>query len=254
MACEIFNAFEGCIEELANQRPSLHDLDTELLPVNAPKSKSLIEISGVAEAGKSKLLWRLMAHCLAPTYFGGRNCDLIFIDMRHKFDLEHFKKQIFHLVASSGEPCTDGELNMMLEKCLDSIHLLNCYTPKHFDAALEIADGLLLKHSDCAMIAIDGLDAFYWLDTYEHRIRMQTHYARNVERVRQLCERHGICCAYTVDANYLGAKKTFGPPPFASSVNVEYRLQLQLGKNGERTLNGKPAEIIEDVLHIVKQQ
>ncbi|XP_053962935.1 DNA repair protein XRCC2 [Anastrepha ludens] len=261
MACKIFNAFEGCMEELAYQRPALHDMDPEVFPSGAPFSKSLIEISGSSEAGKSMLLWRLMARCLTPTYFGGRNCDIIFIDLQHKFDMEHFARQIKRLVSSSGEQYTTTELEEVVEKSLESIHLLNCYNSKDFDVALEFADGLLLKHSDCAMIAIDGLDRFYWLDTYVRRIRMQTHYLRNVERIRNLCERHGVCCAYTVDTNYLGVKRVGGVEGNApgnvalrTNVNVEHRLYLQFRKNGERFLNERPVEIRDDGLHFINTQ
>ncbi|XP_028895927.2 DNA repair protein XRCC2 [Zeugodacus cucurbitae] len=260
MAREVFNAFEGCVEEMANQRPSLQDMDIEVFPANSPKAKSLIEISGTTESGKSLLLWRLMVRCLTPTYFGGRNCDLIFIDLRHKFDIESFEQQILSLVAASGEQHTAAESQSVVEKCFDSMHLLNCYSSKHLKAALEIVDGLLLKHSDCSMVAIDGLDAFYWLDTYECRIRRQTHYARNVERLRKLCDRHGVCCAYTVNATYLSAKKLkdlddnmLGRKSLQKSVKVEHKLQLQLANNGERTLNGMPVEIRQHSLFVVKQ-
>uniref|UniRef100_A0A0A1XMZ9 DNA repair protein XRCC2 n=1 Tax=Zeugodacus cucurbitae TaxID=28588 RepID=A0A0A1XMZ9_ZEUCU len=208
MAREVFNAFEGCVEEMANQRPSLQDMDIEVFPANSPKAKSLIEIS----------------------------------------------------VAASGEQHTAAESQSVVEKCFDSMHLLNCYSSKHFKAALEIVDGLLLKHSDCSMVAIDGLDAFYWLDTYECRIRMQTHYARNVERLRKLCDRHGVCCAYTVNATYLSAKKLkdlddnmLGRKSLQKSVKVEHKLQLQLANNGERTLNGMSVEIRQHSLFVVKQ-
>lgn len=261
MACQVFNAYEGCVEEMANQRPSLEDIDREIFPDNSPKAKSLIEISGASESGKRVLLWRLMARCLTPTYFGGRNCDLIFVDLRHKFDTESFEQQILRLVAASGEQYSEAELQVMVEKCFDSMHILNCYSSKHFKAALEIVDGLLVKHSDCSLVAIDGLDAFYWLDTYERRIRMQKHYARNVERLRRLCDRHGVCCAYTINTNYLSGKKLkdvdnniLSRTLLQTSVKVEYRLQLQLGINGERTLNGMPVEIRDNSLYVLKKQ
>ncbi|XP_069964398.1 DNA repair protein XRCC2 [Bactrocera oleae] len=261
MACQVFNAYEGCVEEMANQRPSLQDIDIEIFSENSPKARSLIEISGASESGKSVLLWRLMARCLTPTYFGGRNCDLIFIDLRHKFDAESFEEQIIRLVAASGEQHTTAELRVMVEKCFDSLHLLNCYNSKHFKAALEIVDGLLVKYSDCSLVVIDGLDAFYWLDTYERRIRMQTHYVRNVERLRRLCDRHGVCCAYTINTNYLGAKKLkgvddniFERTSMQTSVKVEYKLQLQLASNGERTLNGMAVEIRDNSFYVVEKQ
>ncbi|XP_067631063.1 DNA repair protein XRCC2 [Eurosta solidaginis] len=259
MACKVFNAFEGCIGELANQRLTLQDIDTELFPDGAPLNKSLIEISGSSEAGKSMLLWRLMIRCLPPTYFGGRNGDVIFIDLRHKFECEYFAEQIKHFVISSGEPHTLAELDGVAEKCLDSLHLLNCYTPKHFEAALELTEALLIKHTDCALIAIEGLDAFYWLDTYARRQRMQIHYSRNVERLRNLCERHGICCAYTVDANYLAAKRSKGVDgseadqcACAPNVKVDHKLYLERRSSGERYLNGIPVEIRDNGLHFVK--
>ncbi|XP_017476081.1 PREDICTED: DNA repair protein XRCC2 [Rhagoletis zephyria] len=258
MNCKIFNAFEGCMGEIAYRRPTLHDLDTEVFANDAPLSKSLTEISGPAEAGKSMLLWRLMARCLAPTYFGGRNCDIIFIDLRHKFDIEHFQKQIRRMVVSSTEQHTATELEEVVEKCLDSIHWLSCYSSNHFDAALETADILLMKHPDCALIAIDGLDAFYWLDTYARRIRMQTHYSRNVDRLRSLCDRHSVCCAYTVDTNYINAKRAkgtdanaLGHPPLPTNVKVEHRLHLELRKNGERLLNERLVDIKDDGLYFL---
>ncbi|XP_037941531.1 uncharacterized protein LOC119674464 [Teleopsis dalmanni] len=171
---------------MAHKRPFLDNLDANILPCGGLKPKSLVEISGASNTGKSLVLNQLIARCLPPTYFGGKYCDAILIDLGHKFSVQHFEKLVTRVINESGEKCTPAENITVIHNCLNSVTALNCYTAEDFDLAFDIVEDILWENQNVSLLAIDTLDAFYWADTHKKLVRMTTHYNKLVTKLKQL--------------------------------------------------------------------
>lgn len=231
----ILSGYQLMVRSFAAQRPTLNNIWNEVFLPNGPQEKSLIEISGAPGTGKSLLLYELMARATLSTFYGGKHAQIIFIDLSHKFDLNVFIDIVQntmnrHFMVSSQRPLVDS-----LKWPCESIINVPCYSADQFEIAFEDIEELLWDNKRVSMIAIDALDTFYW-DECNHQVqRMNTHYKKLIQRLKPICQEHNICCAYTVDANYLMTKSK-SCAYFPHSL-IDYKLKLVKHNDGRRYLN-----------------
>lgn len=240
----VTSAYEAVVQELAALRPPIDNLDTKLFSCGGPRPNTLIEISGFPNSGKTELLTHIMARCLPPTYFDCKYSDILFINMGHKFSIPKFREYLKRFICESKEKCTLEECNEVIESSLESTTVLNCYSANEFDLSFDLMEDILFKNRYINLIAIDDLDAFYWHDTFQKLVKMRSHYAKMIARLRSLCETHKVCCAYTVNSNYLEFRKSTSSSNYAK-ISPEYTFRLKLLPNGSRTLNDSAITINE---------
>ncbi|BFG06593.1 uncharacterized protein DMAD_05045 [Drosophila madeirensis] len=58
------------------------------------EDRTLAEISGPSKSGKSLVMQKLMAHCLVPYKYGGRQWSIGFISLSHKINQESLEKAV----------------------------------------------------------------------------------------------------------------------------------------------------------------
>lgn len=224
------------VKTFAAQRPSLKNLWEDVFPANEPRAKSLIEISGAPGTGKRLILKEMMARVCQTEFYGGKSGQVIFVDLSHKFDMSSFEKSLKHVMNETTVVCSQRSLENCIKYCEPIIHL-PCYTPDQFELAFQDIEDLLWNHKKVSLLAIDGLDAFYWDDCYAQLQRKSTHYKKHIQRLKSLCQEHNICCAYTVDENYLQTKSTISL--CYPRLQIDYKLKLTKHPDGSHYLNDK---------------
>lgn len=236
----IFNAYELLVAQKASLRPNLQSLNTHLFPTNGPTPKSLIEINGPSNSGKSLLLNEIIAHTILPTYFNGKESQAILIDLDHKISIPNLMKVTEKIIKNSGESTTPEDIQFTIDLCMqNSLHIMNCYTPDQFEIGMDNLEEMLVADSKIALVAIDNIGAYYWLDTETKLMKKETHYKNHVARLKNLCKKHNIVCACTVESNYFQSK--------GLRTNVDYRFEMkQLSNAGDESEKDVLQMLIEE--------
>lgn len=235
----IASGYQILVKQKAQQRRSLENLLPQMFSpyVDAPKPKTLTEISGLDGIDSELLLLLVLRSVLPQEPYVGKSCDVIFIDLNHKLDFggDILKTTLMSLVEPNSLN-SQSELTNLSRKCLESIIHMSCYTPEKFELALEELEDILWDRSNVSLLAIDGLDTFYWDDCHERLQRMSTHFKKLCQRLKSICLEHNICCIFTVGSNYLQSKCSNA----SVSSLVDYRLKLSMGDGECFFLNNKP--------------
>ncbi|XP_013099677.1 DNA repair protein XRCC2 [Stomoxys calcitrans] len=201
----IASGYQIMVKQIASERPILEDL-SRVFPKGAPKPGTLTEISGVPGTGRSEMLLRIIARTVLPHAYGGKSSKVILMDLNHKVD--QVDEVLRDVVTANGTFTVQEDITDIVKNGLGSIINVACYSSEQFDLALDELEDLLWDNEDVSLLAIDGLDAFYWEDCYLRLQRMATHYKRLCQRLKAICREHNICCIYTLDDNYLQSKSS----------------------------------------------
>lgn len=215
----IFNAFELLVAQKASMRPKLQSLSTNIFPLNGPSPQSLIEITGPSNSGKSLLLNEILALTILPTYFNGKDSKAVLIDLDHTISMQHLMKVAEKVIKNSGEKTSPEDIQFTIELRLQSVQIINCYSTDQFEIAMDTLDDLLVGNPDIALLAIDNIGAYYWLDTEDKLVKKETHYKNHIARLKNICKKHNVVCAFTVDSNFVQSK---GLRP-----NVDYKIEMK---------------------------
>ncbi|XP_055857571.1 uncharacterized protein LOC129920275 [Episyrphus balteatus] len=219
----IFNAFELLVAQKASIRPKLQSLSKDLFPSNGPAPKSLIEISGPSNSGKTLLLNEIIALTILPTYFNGKDSNVVLIDLDHKLSIPHLMKVAEKIIKNSGEKTSQEDMQFTIELRMQSVQIINCYSPDQFEMAMDTLEDLLVSNPDIALLAIDNIGAYYWLDTDSKLVRKETHYKNHIARLKNICRKHNIVCAFTMESNYIQTK--------GLRANVDYKFDMKVKPN-----------------------
>ncbi|XP_073811363.1 X-ray repair cross complementing 2 isoform X3 [Musca autumnalis] len=199
----IASGYQLMVQSKADKRPSLENLWPNVFPPDTPKHSSLTEITGEENEA---LLLNVIARTILPKQYGGKSSQVILFDLNHKMD--EIDKYLLNAM-SLNEHFSQEDRNFtdeIVKECLNSIIYISCYSAEQFDLAIEELEDLLWDNENVSLLAIDGLDAFYWDDCYDRLRRMITHYRKLCQRLQKICKEHKICCIYTVETNYVQAK------------------------------------------------
>ena len=237
----IQSGYQVMVKCNATQRPSLANIWEEVFPLNEPRAKSLIEISGSAGTGKRLALYQLITRAAVTECVGGKCSQVILIDLVHKFDMSSLEECIKRFIRTSNPGAsTQLSIDCAISKYTQTIMHLPCYSLDQFELAFEEIEELLWDHKNVALLAIDGIETFYWEDCRYQLQRMTTHYKKLVKRLKQLCETHNIYCVYTADDKYLSKISALFP-----QTNIDYRIKMTQNVDGGRFLNNLPIAINE---------
>ncbi|XP_034477270.1 uncharacterized protein LOC117783831 [Drosophila innubila] len=224
---DITSAATLYLQQLGKQRPSISDLNSNIFTNGGPEPSSLVEISGVRKSGKSLLLMQLVAHYV-------QRCDVIFFNISNKIDAQLLGRLIKDALENSNPNATPAELEDKIEKCMDSLKIINCFSSSQLEMAIKALDQyILLDNGRISLIAVDSLCEFYWLDLEpEARQRKYTYYMNWLARLKKICNKFYVSCIYTVDSSFNRNQYTS-----SRSISIDYKLHLDLLRSGVRTLN-----------------
>ncbi|KAH8367831.1 hypothetical protein KR084_003298 [Drosophila pseudotakahashii] len=201
------------------------------------EAETLVEISGPGDSGKSLVLQQLMAHCLAPYDFGGRQWSVLLISLSHKITRESLTKCLKAELQAADCPPEEEQLARIAAECLGRVRFLNCFTTDDVSTALIDARYAIVNDPGIQLIALDTLSEFYWLDFPKlvHKLSMFRHYRLWQARLEKVCKEAVVCGMYTVDESYMENRRGEQLP----EVGISYAVRMQKIQ-GQLTLNGLP--------------
>ncbi|XP_016986793.1 uncharacterized protein LOC108049906 [Drosophila rhopaloa] len=212
------------------------------------EEESLVEISGPADSGKSLVLQQIMAHCLAPYEFGGRQWSALLINLSHKINRESLTKSMTTELraysdgdgggaAAAQESPPEEQLAKIAGECVKRVRFLNCFSNEDVQTALIDARYAIINDPDVQLIALDTLSEFYWLDWPRgmQNLSRFKHYRLWQARLEKICKEAIVCGMYTVDSDFL--ENRHGDQVPEVRLNYHFRMQQIRGRN---FLNGLP--------------
>ncbi|KAI8034574.1 uncharacterized protein LOC128264340 [Drosophila gunungcola] len=207
------------------------------------EDESLVEISGPADSGKSLVLQQMVAHCLAPYEFGGRQWSVLLINLSHKISRESLTRSMTtELRSYSGggaaeESPPEEQLAEIARECVRRVRFLNCFSTEDLKTALIDARYAIINDPAVQLIALDTLSEFYWLDWPRRTKNLSRfrHYRMWQTRLEKTCKEAVVCGMYTVDSDFLDNRHGEHLP----EVHPNYHVRMQKIR-GRNTLNGRP--------------
>lgn len=184
----------------------------------------VVEISSsLSGAGKTQLLYYLVARAILPRRFGdisieGQDAAVVFIDTDDRFDagrLRTIARDIVQMAPQVSDPEVDQEvsrksqvdIDSMLLSALNHVHVFRPESSSALLATLESLDKYLYdisRHYSASrplnMIAIDSVTAFIWLDRLRDEIARTEEIGRSqaeIERDRQLKQSFHVSDIYS---------------------------------------------------------
>ncbi|XP_017046296.1 uncharacterized protein LOC108091542 [Drosophila ficusphila] len=214
------------------------------------EAQDLVEISGSVESGKSLVLQQLIAHCLAPYKFGGREWSVLLINLSHKISRESLTKSLKAELRANSEVGTEGPedsphkeqlLAEIAGECLRRVRFFNCFCTEDVNMALVDSRFAVLQNPSVQLVALDTLSEFYWLDFAQRTEKLSRfrHYRLWQARLERLCREAIVCGMYTVDSAFLEDK--YGEPLPRVQVNHHFKMQKIRGRIA---VNGQPVDFV----------
>ncbi|XP_016967017.1 uncharacterized protein LOC108035790 [Drosophila biarmipes] len=209
------------------------------------EDETLVEISGPGNSGKSLVLQQLMAHCLAPYEFGGRQWGVLLINLSHKINRESLTKciktelQAFFERTEAGESLPEAELARIAAECMGRVRFLNCFSTEDVATALIDARYAVVDDPDVQLVALDTLGEFYWLDFHKRteHLSMIQYCSEWQARLEKLCKEAIVCGMYTVNSAHL--ENLSEQSELLPEVKIKYPVRMEKIQ-GSLTLNGLP--------------
>ncbi|XP_031166282.1 DNA repair protein XRCC2 [Sander lucioperca] len=140
-------------------RRSLKDVEPRLFPEDGgPDHGEVVELYGTEGTGKTELLYHLLCRCVLPVACGGLEVDVVFVDTDYSLDM-------LRLVS-----ILDSRLNAdeaALRSCLSRLLVVHCSSSSQLLLTLHFLETSLSSRPGLALLLIDSISAFYWLDRCE---------------------------------------------------------------------------------------
>jgi len=137
----------------------------------------IVEIKGPSGSGKTHLLYYLICSCILPHRFGGWNKASVVFDTDGTFDVHRLQTLLRARLPRSFPP-DENSTGQIISGALRNVHI---FRPK---SSSQLAAGLAnlssyhirsLPTSEIALLAIDSVGSFYWLDRFAVEQRMSSH-------------------------------------------------------------------------------
>ncbi|XP_033234259.1 uncharacterized protein Xrcc2 [Drosophila pseudoobscura] len=210
---------------------------------------TLVEISGPSNSGKSLVMQKLIAHCLAPYKYGGRQWSVALISLSHKVNTESLEEAVRAELrdwTGSGleDVPTEAEQAEISKECARKVKFINCFSTEDVINSLRQAKWSYVAGQNIELIALDTLSEFYWLDfrTKKEKLSKYRYYKQWQTRLGQACKDAFVCGMYTVDSSFL--ENRYGDSGLTMKINYSVKLTKNRGKH---TLNGKPISFKDNV-------
>ncbi|KAH8250879.1 hypothetical protein KR038_006275 [Drosophila bunnanda] len=214
---------------------------------------TLVEISGPPKTGKSLVLQQLIAHCVAPYIFGGRQWRVYLINLSHKITRESLAKVVLaELQAFSGvgvEPPAAEELTEIAKECVGRVSFMKCFTNADVRYTLFNIPYQTLRDSSVELVVIDTLSEFYWLDAAEREQNMTKYrYYRQCQmHLSRICKEALICGMYTVDSSFVKSRYNEN----ITGAKIDHNIRMSKPR-GCLAMNRKPVSFSNGIIEITQ--
>ncbi|KAI9460925.1 P-loop containing nucleoside triphosphate hydrolase protein [Lactarius psammicola] len=134
----------------------------------------IVEIQGPSGSGKTHLLYYLVCSCILPPHFGGWNKVSVIFDTDGSFDV-HRLRALLQRRLTHYFPSHNDSTGQIISVALRNVHLFRPNSSSQLAAGLANLPSYHtsnLPTSEIALLAIDSINAFHWLDRFsveQHR-------------------------------------------------------------------------------------
>uniref|UniRef100_A0A3P8Q8P2 RecA family profile 1 domain-containing protein n=1 Tax=Astatotilapia calliptera TaxID=8154 RepID=A0A3P8Q8P2_ASTCA len=108
---------------------------------------------------KTELLYHLLCRCVLPEAAGGLEVDVVFVDTDYSLDMLHLVSILDSKLSAADEAA--------LRSCLSRLLFVHCYSSSQLLLTLHFLETTLSSRPALALILIDSISAFYWVDRCE---------------------------------------------------------------------------------------
>uniref|UniRef100_A0A3B3I6V5 RecA family profile 1 domain-containing protein n=1 Tax=Oryzias latipes TaxID=8090 RepID=A0A3B3I6V5_ORYLA len=137
-------------------RRCLKDIEPRLFAEDeGPRHGEVVELCGAEGTGKTELLYHLLCRCVLPEAAGGLEVDALFVDTDYSLDM-------LRLVS-----ILDSRLSSALRSSLSRLLVVHCSSSSQLLLTLHYLETTLNSRPSLALLLIDSISAFYWLDRCE---------------------------------------------------------------------------------------
>ncbi|KAH8988918.1 P-loop containing nucleoside triphosphate hydrolase protein [Lactarius akahatsu] len=128
----------------------------------------IVEIQGPSGSGKTHLLYYLVCSCILPPHFGGWNRVSVIFDTDGSFDVHRLRALLQRRLTHYFPPHNDTT-GQVISVALRNVHLFRPNSSSQLAAGLANLPSYHtsnLPTSEIALLAIDSINAFHWLDRF----------------------------------------------------------------------------------------
>ncbi|XP_056868905.1 DNA repair protein XRCC2 [Takifugu flavidus] len=151
-------------------RRCLKDIEPRLFPAHGgPEHGDVVELHGPEGTGKTELLYHLLCRCVMPTAAGGLEVEVIFVDTDYSLDMLRLVSILDRRLseAHSSGAASAAAPELALRSCLSRLLVVHCSSSSQLVLTLHLLETSFLSRPGLALLLIDSISAFYWLDRSE---------------------------------------------------------------------------------------
>ncbi|XP_023806116.1 DNA repair protein XRCC2 isoform X2 [Oryzias latipes] len=143
-------------------RRCLKDIEPRLFAEDeGPRHGEVVELCGAEGTGKTELLYHLLCRCVLPEAAGGLEVDALFVDTDYSLDMLRLVSILDSRLSSAG--LEEAALRSSLSRLL----VVHCSSSSQLLLTLHYLETTLNSRPSLALLLIDSISAFYWLDRCE---------------------------------------------------------------------------------------
>ncbi|XP_044032190.1 DNA repair protein XRCC2 isoform X2 [Siniperca chuatsi] len=120
-------------------------------------------------SGKTELLYHLLCRCVLPAVTGGLEVDVVFVDTDYSLDMLRLVSILdsrLNAARSTVSPSAASD-EAALRSCLSRLLVVHCSSSSQLLLTLHFLQTSLSSRPSLALLLIDSISAFYWLDRCE---------------------------------------------------------------------------------------
>lgn len=115
-----------------------------------------VEFHGPEGAGKTEMLYHLVASCILPESKGGLQVEVVFVDTECHFDMLRLVTVLEHCLAQSTEES--------VKQCLGRLFIVHCSSSTQLLLLFQSLESMVCSHPALCLLIVDSMSAFYWID------------------------------------------------------------------------------------------
>ncbi|XP_061877338.1 DNA repair protein XRCC2 isoform X1 [Entelurus aequoreus] len=150
-------------------RRSVRDIEPRLFPDDGgPLPGEVVELFGSEGTGKTELLYHFLCRGVLPLAAGGLEVEVAFVDTDYTLDMLRVVSILdsrLGAVSSSGSQSSSHDA--MVRSCLSRLLVMHCSSSSQLLLTLHSLETWLTSRAGLALLLIDSMSAFYWLDRCE---------------------------------------------------------------------------------------
>ncbi|XP_045898434.1 DNA repair protein XRCC2, partial [Micropterus dolomieu] len=205
-------------------RRCLKDIEPRLFPEDGgPDHGEVVELYGTEGTGKTELLYHLLCRCVLPVASGGLEVDVVFVDTDYSLDMLRLVSILdsrLNTARSTGSPSAASD-EAALRSCLSRLLVVHCSSSSQLLLTLHFLETSLSSRPGLALLLIDSISAFYWLDRCEGGASV----AKQEEKLSKCAELLGRLLRdyrITVFATCHAIRRSFSGPSSSSDHDRPY--------------------------------